>query len=144
MVELFIAALNAHDVEAVVALCAESCVMLASTNVRREGRDALRQYWQGAFEMYPDARVTARRLIPAGSTVVAEWEIAGTNTGPITRASGEPLAPPSGKSVTFDGVLIFDVEGERIAALRLVFDQLAQMRQLGLVPPLEELAARAR
>ena len=45
------------------------------------GKDALREYYLGSFDYFPDETVTIDRLISTGSIVVGQWVCRGTQTG---------------------------------------------------------------
>lgn len=68
--ETWIAAWNAHDLDAILALYAQDIVFLSPASIRITGdpsgrvvgKDALRSYWGRALEMTPDLRFTLKSI----------------------------------------------------------------------------------
>jgi ketosteroid isomerase-like protein len=99
------------------------------------GRDELRgwlgQFWQ-SFSSY---RHDLSRVEEVGSTVFAEGTWTGVNDGPLAMPDGTEV-PATGRTVSFrfgmsvDG----DVEAQQATAVRIYFDQLDFLGQLGLIP----------
>jgi len=65
----FIARINAHDVEAILALCAPDHVFIDSLGRAIVGRETMRGPWRQYFELFPDYRIVAHELAAAADTV---------------------------------------------------------------------------
>ena len=65
----FIARLNAHDVEAILALCTPDHVFMDSLGRAIVGRETMRQPWRQYFELFPDYRIAVHEVASAGDTV---------------------------------------------------------------------------
>jgi ketosteroid isomerase-like protein len=74
----FVAAINAHDVEAIVALLASDHLFVDSTGGRVEGAATMRTGWRSYLTMCPDYWIRIDKSIPEGDTVLAVGEAGGT------------------------------------------------------------------
>jgi len=70
-------ALNAADVEAMMALMTEDCIFEntypAPDGARFEGQAAVRAFWQGFFGESGSAHIVAEEIFGAGARVVMRW-----------------------------------------------------------------------
>lgn len=77
VIERFNAALNAHDVDAVMALMTPDCVFEntfpAPDGERYEGQQAVRGFWQRLLADSPQAHFTTEELVIAGDRAVVRW-----------------------------------------------------------------------
>src|SRR5215208_7167975 len=76
------AALNAHDLEALLALFAEDYASEQPAHPDRAfgGRDQVRENWSSIFAGVPDFRSHLVRAAAEGDTVWSEWRWEGTQT----------------------------------------------------------------
>ena len=95
------------------------------------------------MESFPDLTFTAGRVAAAGSTIMFEIQITGTNQGPLhlndldrllLRINAQTL-PPTGREMTIDGVVVLEVDEHLITAERHFLNQAATQEQLLLVAP---------
>ncbi len=95
----------------------------------RTGRDAVREMVARAWETFPDYHEELISMIAEGDRVAVHLRIAGTQSG-----AWGPV-PPTGKHLEFDEMLMltFD-ERERVIRQRGIVDNLAGLRQAGVVP----------
>jgi steroid delta-isomerase-like uncharacterized protein len=101
------------------------------------GAQALKEVFATLRRVFPDLRVTVEDLIEEGDKVVSRNSVTGTHQGEYMGL------PPTGNSVTYNEIFIFRFVDGRIAETWGVVDVLSQMQQLGVIPPLPELIARA-
>jgi len=87
-------------------------------------KDAL----NGDSTAFPDDKITIVAEVAEGDTVVQRVSRSGTNTGPWAGRQ------PTGKTRTINGVIIYKIKGGKIAEAWPIFDQLAQLQQLGVIP----------
>ena len=77
VIERFNAALNNHDVDAVMALMTPDCVFEntfpAPDGERFEGQPAVRAFWQQLLAGSPQAHFTTEELFTAGDRAVVRW-----------------------------------------------------------------------
>ena len=128
----FVTAFNAHDEAALLALHASDIKFNAPGGFKATNAKDATAYamtWQKAF---PNGKMTVRSEIVSGPWVVQEVLMEGTHTGPLDSPTG--TIPPTYKKVVGYGVQLFRIEDGKIAEARIYFDQLDQLRQLGLLP----------
>jgi ketosteroid isomerase-like protein len=90
LLEAFLDAFNAHDVDAIMSFFTEDCVMdmprgPAPGGRRLLGKQQVRQGIQARFDGIPDVRYCDDRHWMCGDRGVSEWTIRGT------QISGEPV-----------------------------------------------------
>jgi ketosteroid isomerase-like protein len=83
LLEAFLDAFNAHDVDAIMACFTEDCVMdmprgPAPGGRRLVGKQAVREGVQSRFDGIPDVRYEDDRHFVCGDRAVSEWTIRGT------------------------------------------------------------------
>lgn len=102
----FAAAWNRHDVEALMACMAPSCVFESAagpdvTGTRHVGTAAVRAAYAAVFATYADARWNRPRHFIAGDRAVTEWAFTGTTK--------------DGTRVEVNGCDVFTLAGGKIA-----------------------------
>ena len=125
-------AFNAHDQEAIGALCAPNSRLEAPGEVRLLGREALVSHAVVLFNGFPNARITAQNELVGGPRVMQEFIFEGTHSGALVGSAG--TIPATGRKVIVRGVLVGRYERNLATDLRLYFDQLEVITQLGLTP----------
>ena len=80
---------------------------------------------------FPDWHMEIAELVAGGNTVVGRFRCSGTNQGEFKGA------PPTGKRMEVDEVYFLRVEGGKFVDFWGLEDDLARMRQLGLIPSLD-------
>jgi hypothetical protein len=96
--------------------------------VQATGAQALKEVFGRLHRAFPDLHVTVEDMVEEGDKVVGRNTVTGTH-------QGEYLGlPPTGKSVTYNEIIIFRFAGGRIAETWGVVDVFSQMKQLGLAP----------
>lgn len=122
-VDRWMAAMNSRDPDAAVALLADDVVFWEPTYPEpRRGREAVRRELEGFFAMLPDIRFTTRSIVAEERQVVHEFSYHATY-------EGRPV------EVGECAISRFDPDG-RISEVRVYFDRLTLLRQLGLAPDL--------
>ena len=96
------------------------------------GHSGLEKMWTGLFGMFPDYQIRKIRSFGQDEWVCLEVEETGTMKGPIHAGSRE--VKPTGKSFKLPSSIICRVDGGRIGEVRIYFDVLGLMTQLGLGP----------
>ena len=136
-------AANAHDADAVAALCADDVTWddPAAPQVL-QGRDAVRLFHRDImFPALPDTRielVDGPYLALDGSGVAARLRISGTMTGPLT----PPGFAPTGGRLVFETAEFSHFEGGLLAHHTVVLNMLDLARQIGAVPQAGTLGDR--
>ena len=86
-----------------------------------------KQMVAGLLAAFPDLHFTIEDQIVSGDKIGTRWRAEGTNTGVF----GE--VPPTGRRVRVDGLILDRVENGRVIERWEQWDQMAMMRQLGLL-----------
>jgi steroid delta-isomerase-like uncharacterized protein len=88
-------------------------------------RDDVERY----FVAFTDVHTSIDDLIGEDDKVVLRWSTTGVHTGPYGKV------PPTGRTVTMNGVDVYRVDGSRIVEAWSMWDGLTAYQQLGLVDP---------
>jgi steroid delta-isomerase-like uncharacterized protein len=96
--------------------------------VQATGAQALKDVFGRLHRAFPDLHVTVEDLIAEGDKVVGRNSVTGTHQGEYMGL------PATGKSVTYNEIMIFRFVDGRIAETWGVVDVFAQMKQLGAGP----------
>ena len=137
-------AANAHDANAIAALCCADVVWDDPAAPRTlYGRDAVRSFHSDImFPALPDAHielVDGPYLSLDGTGVAARLRISGTMTGPLT----PPGFAPTGGQLSFETAEFSQFEDELLSRHTVVLNMLDLARQIGAVPRAGSLADRA-
>ena len=128
-----IAAWNAHDADAFLALFADDFVWTDWTMPEpMRDRDTARRYFGGWAGAFPDMQVKMIDRVVGDDAVAGEIEFTGTNTGPMEM--GGMTIPPTNKPVVGRGSYIARVRNGKIAEFSSHPDAAGMMMQLGLMP----------
>lgn len=137
------AAVNAHDAEAVAALCGEDVVWedpAAPEPLR--GREAVYLFHRDImFRALPDVTielVDGPYLSLDGVGVAVRLRIRGTMTGPLSA----PGFGPTGRAVEFETAEFSSFDDDLLVRHTVVMDTLGLARQIGAVPKAGSLAER--
>jgi steroid delta-isomerase-like uncharacterized protein len=128
----FIDAVNSGDMELIATTIDElvepDALVRTPLPIEATGAKLAKQVFALLLRAYPDLHITVEALIAEGDNVVSRNTVTGTH-------QGEHLGvPPTGKSVTYNEIIIARFADGRIAETWGVVDVLAQMRQLGAIP----------
>ncbi len=122
---------NAHDVEAIVAMHAPDMVFANHTAGESASGEDVRAHIAQIFESWPDLRFETRRLYVREGLVVQEWTATATHSKPMRR--GDIEAPPSGKTVSWDGIDSIPFEQGKVKRKDVYSDSVSILRQVGLL-----------
>ena len=70
-VRSFVARINSHDAQGILALCTASHVLIDSLGKRLSGLPQLEQGWCGYFALFPDHRIELDTMISAAGLVLS-------------------------------------------------------------------------
>ena len=134
VLEQAIAYWNAGDRDAWAALYAEDVVYESPEASASQGYVICRKkYFDALITAAPDRVSRDVILFADGEHVVEQARYVGTHTGPLRSPDGMEV-PPTGKHFDFPFVGIFRVEGRKITTIRILYDQIELLMQLGLMP----------
>jgi ketosteroid isomerase-like protein len=110
VVERLLAAINAHDLEAMVACFAEDFVNEWPAHPQRgfRGSQQVRRNWSQIFAGVPDLRARLPRIAVDGDTVWTEWDMSGSRR--------------DGAAFAMRGVAILGVTQGRLAWVRFYLE----------------------
>jgi steroid delta-isomerase-like uncharacterized protein len=94
-----------------------------------DGEQDVRNYHRRQREAFPDQRHENARFHCADDTVIAEFDLLGTNTGPLLGR------PPTGKAFRVPAIAVFFFDGDHITNERVYLDIASMFRQIGQVLP---------
>ncbi len=140
IIELF-QALNDHDVEKVVSMHTPDALWEdPSLAAPVTGRAAIGEHLRAVFEAFPDLRFQEDVEIYEGAPeqAASRWRFTGTMEGRID----PPGFGPTGKRATVSGACFYGFEEGLLSRHRLVYDALAMLEQLGIIPTPESTHAR--
>jgi len=123
---------NKRSKESFLDLHGESTVLYDPTLGSLKGLLALDKMWTGLFSMFPDYQIRRVRSFGQDDWVCLEVEESGTMKGPIH--AGPREIPATGKTFKIPSSIICRVEEGRIGKVRIYFDVLGLMAQIGLGP----------
>jgi ketosteroid isomerase-like protein len=75
--EQFVAAINSHDVEALVSLMTGDHLFVDSQWNQTEGAESMRTGWRGYFAICPDYWIAVKHILSASGIVLATGEAGG-------------------------------------------------------------------
>jgi steroid delta-isomerase-like uncharacterized protein len=125
---------NATDRDGWAALYTDDVVYEAPGGARISGlADLKEQYFDALVTAAPDRASRDVVLFAEGDHVVEEARYTGTHTGTWRSPDGVEI-PATGRSLDFPFVGVFRVENGKISAIRIYYDQIEVLTQLGLMP----------
>lgn len=101
----------------------------ATPDVEISSLDDMIKFVKIWYEAFPDMKAEYHKIVAEGDLVAIYGTFVGTQTGPM----GD--IPATGKTMDSETFGIFRVEGGKIAESWVTWDNMAIMRQLGLMPP---------
>jgi steroid delta-isomerase-like uncharacterized protein len=123
----YLQAWNDHDPTAIVAAFAEGGTYTDPAVPKGLTGPAIGEYARGLFEAFPDLSFDIQRAAQTTDrTVVAQWLMRGTNTGPM---QGNP---PTGGTIALPGADVIEIDGDQVHSVQGYFDQKNFVEQLGL------------
>jgi steroid delta-isomerase-like uncharacterized protein len=125
---------NATDRDGWAALYTDDVVYEAPGGARISGlADLKEKYFDALVTAAPDRRSSDVVLFAEGEHVVEQARYTGTHTGTLRNPGGAEI-PPTGKKLDFPFVGVFRVEDGKISSIRIYYDQIDVLTQLGLLP----------
>lgn len=121
---------NGHDLDAIMAMHAADMVFRNHTAGEEASGAAVREHIASIFETWPDIAFTTRRLYVRDGLVVQEWTATATHAKTMRR--GDLEAPPTGKTVEWDGIDAIPFENGLVKRKDVYSDSVSILRQVGL------------
>jgi steroid delta-isomerase-like uncharacterized protein len=130
--EEFVDAFNAHDEDRMRNLDRDDVTFEAPGDVKIAGADATTDYAMAWIRAFPDAHMTVHNFVVSEGWAVQEFTFEGTHDDTLVGPAGE--IPATHRHLSGRGVQIMKVDGGKIADVRLYFDQVDVLAQLGVMP----------
>jgi steroid delta-isomerase-like uncharacterized protein len=128
-VDAWVAALNAHDPDAIAAVFAPDAVFVnVGSGQRHEGRDAIRADHENLFRMWSELTVEQSEYLIDGDRWAGEWTMAGVHTGDV------PGLPATGKPFKISGGGFGQVRDGNIARTTQYYNMADFLTQVGVMP----------
>ena len=132
-VQAFNDAFNARQADAAAALCTPDVQLTNIANgASFSGPDGVRQFFQVWTTAFPDGKVQNTAVVADDQRAVVEFTGRGTQTGPLEGPG--MTVPATGKPVEIRFIAICEMQAGKIANLRLYFDAMGMLIQLGVAP----------
>jgi predicted ester cyclase len=123
---------NAHDIDGFSEVLAEDATFRAPGGMGGQGKAACAEFYRGWFEAFPDAHVEVNQVYIVDDVAVEEGTFTGTHDGVLRSPMGD--IPPTGRSVAVEYIHVLRYRDGMHVSFNLMFDRLAMLEQLGLVP----------
>ncbi|MFI7040805.1 ester cyclase [Microbispora rosea] len=134
VVDRMLAAMNAHDLDAVLRCFAPGAVVVGPEMEAGDPEEIgsyILQMWEG----FPDLRFTLWGKVSHGDALATEMQAAGTHRGPYLIVDGQVL-PPTGRFTSVRSSWFWHLADDLVVSQRYYYDQLELYTQLGLRMPL--------
>ena len=105
----------------------------ATPDIHVKSRSELKQYLQSDLKVFPDSRIKLDMIIAEGNMIAGYFTYTATQQGPMGSF------PATGRKVELGYLSIMRLENGKIAEMWVEWDNLAILRQLGLLPPQETI-----
>jgi steroid delta-isomerase-like uncharacterized protein len=123
---VWIEGLNRGDASVADAAFSPDCVIhITGVATPFRGVGAWKEFIGGMLSAFPDLRFSIEEQIVQGDRVAFRWRAVGTHTGPLG------AAPPTGKPVVIDGLIVDHVEDGKVRERWEQWDQPLMLQQLG-------------
>ena len=135
IVSQFVAALSAQDSKTMKSLHANDFIVDwvygdAFENPPSSADDSA-QFFPAWFAGFDEIDYEVKRTIAADEVVVTEWVFTGTHTGPLGPPIFEERLEPTGRTIQFRGVTIYDVSEGLIQRETIYMDLATLIVELG-------------
>ena len=128
VVQRFRDALDAGDLDGAMAVFAPNAVVYMSSAPEPLSMEGFKQLGELLLSAFAGGRSTVEDMIAEGDKVVSRLTFRGAHTGDMMGI------PPTGKSVAISEIIIDRLADGQIVESWRLFDQMAMMQQLGLIP----------
>jgi steroid delta-isomerase-like uncharacterized protein len=122
---------NAQDLDAIMAMHAPDMVFANHTAGESAAGEDVRAHIASIFATWPDLKFEARRLYVREGLVVQEWTATATHSNVMRR--GDLEAPPTGRTISWDGIDSIPFEDGLVKRKDVYSDSVSILRQVGLL-----------
>jgi steroid delta-isomerase-like uncharacterized protein len=119
--------MDRNELDSIVNLFAEDAIYRDRTfDFEVHGRAAVREIFRATINGIADRKLTVRRMLNSGDTLVTEWVMSGRFAAPLMGVQ------PDGDSITIEGVSIGVVSDRRIIEQTDYLDRVSLEKRLGI------------
>jgi steroid delta-isomerase-like uncharacterized protein len=123
---IWVEGLNRGDVSVADEAFAPDCVVhITGVPEALHGLGPWKELVAGLLRAFPDLHFTIEDQLVQGDRVAFRWRATGTHTGPLG------AAPPTGKPIALDGLIVDRVAGGKVQERWEQWDQSLMLQQLG-------------
>jgi predicted ester cyclase len=126
-----LAAASAQDAEELLACWSRDCVKEVP-GAQLRGAEQVLAWDKALWEAFPDFHVVPTRIVEEGPWVGFHGRVTGTHEGVLRTPGGD--IPPTGRQVDVTIGGDCEVQAGQIVSMRLHFDRLELLEQLGVAP----------
>ena len=94
--------------------------------------ERVKHYIENFRKAFPDIQHTIQEVVAEGDTVVVRWSAQGSHMGNFHAIE------PTGQRVSYDGVTIAHLVDGKIVEHRTIWDAVALLEQIGVIPKLRK------
>jgi ketosteroid isomerase-like protein len=123
---------NAHDIDGFTSVLADDVVFEAPGGMRGEGKGACAGFFGSWFAAFSDAHVDVHDVHFVDDVAVEEGTFSGTHDGVLHTPTGD--IAPTGRPVNVGYIQVLRFREGKHVYFHLMFDRLAMLEQLGLIP----------
>jgi steroid delta-isomerase-like uncharacterized protein len=123
---IWVEGLNRGDVSVADEAFAPDCVVhITGVPAPFRGVGPWKEFVAGILTAFPDIHFTIEDQLVSGDQVAFRWHATGTHKGPLG------AAPPTGKTVALDGLILDRIVGGKVQERWEQWDQSIMLQQLG-------------
>lgn len=131
-IHAFYAALNARDYERAAEHLTDGAAILdVATDDFYRGRTGFYELVRGWATAFPDLRFDKIAIVSQGTCSIAEYELTGTQSGPLVTPRGH--LPATGMQIHLSVCDVLESQEGAIGHIRRYFDSTTLLRQLGII-----------
>jgi steroid delta-isomerase-like uncharacterized protein len=131
IIKRYVAAVNARDLDGVLALLHPQMEWVAPGGVILRGAEQARTFLQAWLQAFPDAMYEVGAQVVGNGQAAFEATLTGTHWGTLRTQSGD--IPATGRAVRVPFAAVLALDGDQIATVHLYFDLLQLLTELGMV-----------
>lgn len=100
---------------------------------RSLNKEQARMYNEAFLPAFADIHFKINRIVVDGESIIVQWTVTGTHTGPLATLSGQVI-PATNRKGEFPGVSVVEVQNGKIIQESTYWNQVELLTQLGLMP----------
>lgn len=124
-------AVNERDTKTITASFSPECIKLVP-GARLQGGEQVAAWCSALFEAFPDLRITVTGVVEEAPFATVSGTVTGTHLGTLRTPGGD--IPPTGRPAEFAFSETAEVRDGAMVSVRLYFDRLELLEQLGVIP----------